>query len=41
MIPLLDTHQHLVYRNEANYSFDKLFEKYNVSVNYTQSNLKW
>ena len=23
MIPLLDTHQHLVYRNEANYSWTK------------------
>ena len=30
-----------VHRNEINCSFDKLFEKYNVSVNYTQSNLKW
>ena len=30
-----------VHRNETNCGIDKLFEKYNVTVNYTQSNLKW
>ncbi len=30
-----------VHRNETNCGIDKLFEKYNVTVNYAQSNLKW
>ena len=30
-----------IHKNEADYSYEKLFEKYNVSVNYIQTILKW
>ena len=30
-----------IHKNEADYSYEKLFEKYNVSVNYVQTILKW
>ena len=30
-----------IHKNETNNDFDKLFQKYDVNVNYTQSNLKW
>ena len=30
-----------IHKNEINNDFDKLFQKYDVNVNYTQSNLKW
>ena len=30
-----------IHKNEADYSYEKLFKKYNVSVNYIQTILKW
>ena len=30
-----------IHKNEADYSYEKLFEKYNVSVNYVQTIFKW
>ena len=30
-----------IHKNEADYSYEKLFKKYNVHVNYFQTILKW